>query len=42
MNARIWTGGFILEAPKIRVRETKDFVKITILEKVRPPAAAKR
>ncbi|MCX6559075.1 MAG: hypothetical protein NTZ26_01045 [Candidatus Aminicenantes bacterium] len=42
VDAQIWTGGFTLKAPKIRVQETKDFVKITILEKIRTPAEARR
>jgi hypothetical protein len=41
LNVEIRTGGFILKGPKIRVRETKDFVKITVLEKVRTPNGTK-
>ncbi len=37
LNAEIRTGGFILKAPKVRIRETESFIKITILEKIRTP-----
>ncbi len=42
LNAEIRTGGFILKAPKVRIRETKEFVKITVLEKLRRPASVRR
>ncbi len=35
VDAEVKTGGFTLKAPKIRVQEMKDFVKITVLEKIK-------
>jgi hypothetical protein len=36
-EAELKTDGFVLRAPRIQVRELRDFVKITVLSKIRTP-----